>query len=198
MRAPRFRISNRTIPANFAASIMPSAYSEDLRWRVVWLYLYNDVAADDIARFMYISERSVYRYVERFRTTGEVRKCYKTNGPAYILSEHEEFMIVNSVLSSLGIYLREIQQRLLHSTGRWVRESTICRYLKRLGMTRQKIQHVALQRSDCKRAEFIANVMMVFDSSLCVWIDETGCDQRNAQRKYGYGIRGQTPQDFSL
>ena len=40
-------------------------------------------------------------------------------------------------------------------------------------MTHQKIQHVALQRSDSKRTKFIANVIMVFDSSLCVWIDET-------------------------
>ena len=121
---------------------MPLAYSEDLRWRAVWLYLYKEVAAADIARFLYISERSVYRYVERFRTTGEVRKCYKTNGPACILSEHEEFIIVNSVLSSPGIYLRELQQKLSQSTGRWVHESTICRCLRRLGMTRQKIQHV--------------------------------------------------------
>ena len=36
---------------------------------------------------------------------------------------------------------------------------------------------------------------MLFDSSLCLWIDETGCDQRNALRSYGYSIRGQ---DFNL
>ena len=42
--------------------------------------------------------------------------------------------------------------------------------------------------------------MMVFDSSSspCLWIHETKYDQRNAQQKYGYGIRGHTPQDFSL
>ena len=90
MCALRFRFLNRIIPANFAASIMPSAYSEDLHWRVVRLYInYNDVAADDIACFTYISERSVFRYVEQFRTTGEVTKCCKTNGPACVLSEHE-------------------------------------------------------------------------------------------------------------
>ena len=44
----------------------------------------------------------------------------------------------------------------------------------------------------------MAEVMMVFPSKLCVWIDETGCDRRNALRKYGYGIRGHTPHDFSL
>ena len=31
-----------------------------------------------------------------------------------------------------------------------------------------------------------------------LWIDETGCDLRNAVRKYGYGIRGLLPQDYSL
>ena len=46
---------------------------------------------------------------------------------------------------------------------------------------RQKIKHVALQRSDCKQAEFIAYVMIVFDPTPSVWINETGCDQRNAQ-----------------
>ena len=119
-------ILNCIIPASFALqTTLPLAYSEDLRWRVVWLYLYKEIAAADIAHFLYISERSVYRYVERFRTTG----------PACILSEHEEFIIVNSVLSSPGIYLRELQQQLSQSTGRWVHESTICRCLRRLGMT---------------------------------------------------------------
>jgi len=66
-----------------------------------------------------------------------------------------------------------------------------------MGMTRQKIQHIALQQSEIKRAEFIAE-MAVLDSSTIVWIDETECDRRNALRKYGYGIRGQTPQDYQL
>jgi len=54
-----------------------------------------------------------------------------------------------------------------------------------------------LQQSEIKRAEFIAE-MAVLDSSTIVWIDETECDRRNALRKYGYGIRGQTPQDYQL
>lgn len=65
-----------------------------------------------------------------------------------------------------------------------------------MGLTRQKIVYVALQRSELKRMEFMAEVMAVFHSSLCLWIDETGCDRRNSLRKYGYGIRGQAPRDF--
>ena len=40
--------------------------------------------------------------------------------------------------------------------------------------------------------------MAAFDPSTILWIDETGCDRRNALRKYGYGIRGPTPLDYQL
>jgi len=33
---------------------------------------------------------------------------------------------------------------------------------------------------------------------MIVWVDETGCNLCNSMRKYGYGIRGITPQDYTL
>lgn len=33
---------------------------------------------------------------------------------------------------------------------------------------------------------------------MLIWIDERGCDQQNCLRKYGYGVRGITPQDHRL
>ena len=30
----------------------------------------------------------------------------------------------------------------------------------------------------------------VYDPEMLVWIDETGCDRRDATRKYGYRVRG--------
>lgn len=177
---------------------MPVAYSDDLRWRAVWLYLYLEIEAEDIAKLLYMSERSVYRYVRKFSSTGTVRKEFHTNGPSRILSEQHEMIVVDLVLASPGIFLKEIQHQLLVTTGCNVHLSTICRSLKRLGMTRQKIQYIALQRSDALRADFMANVMTVYSSSLFVWIDETGCDMRNGLRKYGYAIRGCTPRIFTL
>ena len=41
-------------------------------------------------------------------------------------------------------------------------------------------------------------MMAVFPNTMMVWIDETGCDRRNSLRKYGYGMRGQRPQDHQL
>ena len=73
--------------------------------------------------------------------------------------------------------------------------STICRAVRNLGFTRQKLQHVALQQSETEQIKFIAEVMAVFHHSFMLWIDETRCD---SLRKYAYGIRGQRPQDYQL
>ena len=48
---------------------------------------------------------------------------------------------------------------------------------------------VALQRSDQVRAHFMAKIS-VYDPSMFIWLDETGCDHRHTIRKYGYSIRG--------
>ena len=56
---------------------------------------------------------------------------------------------------------------------------------------------MSLQRSEVKRAEFWAEIS-AFEPSMMLWVDESGCDRRNALRKYGYGIRGQPPQEHTL
>lgn len=155
------------------------------------------VTARDVAKVMHVSERTVYRYAERFRVTGEVRPSAKRNGPSRLLCEFEELLLVQLILSQPGIYLRELQQQLHESSGCWADISTICRTVHRLGMTRQRIKRLSLRRCEIKRAEFWAE-MAAFDTDMMLWVDETGCDRRNSLRKYGYGIRGQPPQDYSL
>jgi len=59
-------------------------------------------------------------------------------------------------------------------------------------MTRQKLWTIAIQQSECKRAEFMADISL-FDPDMLVWLDETGSDQRNSIRSHGYGFRGLTP-----
>ena len=76
-------------------------------------------------------------------------------------------------------------------------EVTICRTLKSMGCTRQVIRQVAIQRSDIMRAKFMAEIS-VYDPSMLIWLDESGCDRRNARRKYGYSIRGTRPVEHRL
>ena len=92
-------------------------------------------------------------------------------------------------LENPGIYLQELQDELLDIFGVLISVPTICRTLKYIGCTRQVMHRVALQRSDALRARFIAEIS-VYNPSVLVWLDETGCDRRHSTRKYGYSVRG--------
>ncbi len=95
-----------------------------------------------------------------------------------LLGESEQVLLLGIILSNPGIYLTEVQSELFARLGTTVSLSTICRTLRYMGCTRQVIQHVALQRNDEMRAKFMAEVS-AYDPSMLLWIDESGCDQRN-------------------
>ena len=133
----------------------------------------------------------MHRYVAKFLNTGDVIPQDHRNGPAWLLTDVDELTLVNFVLTNPGMYL------LMMTTGTEVDCSTICRTLKRLGITRQKIRHVAMQRNEESRGKFMAE-MTTYDPEMFLWIDETGCDRRKFIRNYGYGIRGFPPIDHTF
>ena len=47
--------------------------------------MFLEVGARDVAKYLHVSERTVYRYVERFRVIGDVRQTVKINGPMSLL-----------------------------------------------------------------------------------------------------------------
>jgi len=114
-----------------------------------------------------------------------------------VLSEFEQWILIQSIIHTPTIFLHEMQHKLYTTTGRNVHVSTICRTLKHLGITRQKVKVIALQRSEDLRIKFMAEVS-AFEPQMFIWIDETGMDRRNAIRSYGYSIRGLTPQTCCL
>ena len=75
--------------------------------------------------------------------------------------------------------------------------STICRFLHDCGFTRQKLRHVALQQDQFLRQKFIVDVSL-YDPEQLIFIDETGFDRRNLQRKYGYSLHGKPLKNHSL
>lgn len=176
---------------------MPKSYSNDLRWRIVWLNVLLLKSTAEVAKLLFVSPKTVDRYATKFLTTGDVSPKAHRSGPERKLTEFEQLTLVNLVLNRPGIYLHELQQEILTLTGTEVDCSTICRTLKYLGLTRRKIKHIALQQSEQKRAEFLAEIS-AFDPALIIWVDETGCDRRKLLRDYGYSIRGTPPRDHSL
>ena len=59
------------------------------------------------------------------------------------------------------------------------------------------MKYTALQRSDLIRAEYQAEIA-IYDPSMLVFVDESGTDQRNATRHFGYALRGYSPRSFII
>ena len=176
---------------------MPNPYSLDLRWRIIWLYLAHGLPPFQIATLLHVSERTVTRYVALFYESGDVRSRARNNGPQRLLGEFEQLILLRLILANPGIYLHEMQDELVNMFGVSVSKATICRTLRYMGCTRQAMHHVAIQQSEVCRGRFMAEISM-YDPSMLIWLDETGCDGRNTIRKYGYSPRGMPCSDRRL
>lgn len=106
------------------------------------------------------------------------------------LKETDQYLILELVLEHPGIYLDELKQKLSEINGTEASTATICRFLHACGLSRTKIRSVALQRNEETRARYIAEVTMYY-RRMFIFVDETGCDRRDAMRRFGYSLRGQ-------
>ena len=111
---------------------MPKSYSEDLRWRAVWLSVVRGMTYQDIAKVLFMSEKSVYRYLSSFHSTGSVEPKDHTGGPGKCLSDVEQLTILQCLVHKPTIFLDEVQEQLYKSTGKWVHASTICRTINKM------------------------------------------------------------------
>lgn len=157
----------------------------------------HDLPMKEIATMLEVSERSVRRIVKLFKTSGDVKPKDYHHGPKRLLGDFEQLTLLRLILEHPGIYLHEIQAEFFRMFTVEVSVPTICKTLRYMGCTRQVVRHIAAQRSETLMAKFMAKVAM-YDPSMLIWIDETGCDRRNATRKYAYGIRGVTPCDHRI
>lgn len=101
-------------------------------------------------------------------------------------------MFVGLVFENPSMYLVELISEIKSLINVDLSASTVCRLLKRYGITRKKIRQVAKQRCYSLRGMYIAHTFN-FDVNMFVWLDETGTDRRDQLRKYGYALRGVTP-----
>ena len=159
-----------------------SAYSDDLRWRIV--YKRTNLCVD---------VSTVCRTVRLFERTGNVskKKFNATNLPRK-LTDFIQLLILQLVLQHVGINLTEIRRELLYLSGVDLSESTICQFLHKHNFSRQRIRLVATQRDECLRQTYAGEVSM-YKAHMIVFVDETGTDARDKIRKYAYGVRGKPP-----
>ena len=140
-----------------------------------------------------MSERSIHRHMEQFHATGTVAPTARKRGPDKLLSDIEQFTILQTFIHKPISYLHEVQDQLFEVIGVWVHASIICRMIKEQGFTRKRVCRITLQQSKQLQIQFKAEISM-YDPDILVWIDETGSARRNSICQYGYSLRGMPAQ----
>lgn len=170
-----------------------SAYSQDIRWRIIYQYYGLQLSHHNIATNLNIDKSTVCRIIALLESTGDVTKAVYPHGQnhhRHKLTEIDQYLIMEIVVDQPGIYLREIQQYLLEETGTSVSLPTLCNFLCKQGFSRQKMVRVSVGRSLESRTKFWEEVS-IFNTEMFVFIDESGSDRRDCLRKFGYSLRGE-------
>lgn len=105
-----------------------SAYSDDLRWRMVYQKEVLGLTCHKVARNLGVDLSTVSRIVSRFDLTGDVSPSVRT-GAASKLSPYDAYIIIETILEQPSVYLHELQWYIRETTGTRVDTSTICRFL---------------------------------------------------------------------
>ena len=79
------------------------------------------------------------------------------------------FTVLQCLVHKPTWYFHEIQDQLFQATGTWIHASTVCSTVKEQGFTRKKVQPIALQQSEDKRVEYMAEVA-VFNTDMLIWV----------------------------
>ena len=143
-----------------------------------------------IATNLNVDLSTVRRVIDTFSATGTVaKKVYPTENAFRKITEPVKFFILHLILEKPGIYLREITAKVRSTLGVELTESAVCKFLSKIGFTRQRLATFALQRDDLLRQQFVADVSLYARDTL-VFIDETGTNRTDTVRRVGYSLRG--------
>ena len=184
----QFEYSETVMSINYGKT---SAYSEDLRWRMVWQREGLRLSLQVVANNLGVDRSTVSRVVSLFKATGSVQKWPypKDARPNRKLSKTVQLTILNTVLQRPGIYLSELRLETFVLTGVHISVSSLCSFLHSANFTHQRMQIVAKQQHKELREQFAIDVSL-YERHMLVFVDETGSDCRDALRKYGYSLRG--------
>ena len=145
-----------------------------------------------IASNLNVSTSTAQRLYTKFKNTGHVDPKIADRRATRRLDDYQELHILGLILYEPSLYLGELCQQIHDIFDLEVSPATICNLLKRYGISRKKIRQVAKQRCHSLRGAFMAHCFL-FKRNMFVWVDETGTDNRDPIRKYGYAFRGMTP-----
>ena len=119
---------------------MPRSCCEDLRWRDIWLKEILGFQVDEVAAALWMSPRTIERYVSKVLNSGDV-KAGIIGRPAnsVAMHPHVEFLIIEAVLEHPEKTLSEIVYSVYAQTGSEFPLASIFYYLQRNHFSGKKV-----------------------------------------------------------
>ena len=146
-----------------------NAYSEDLRWRIIYQRKALSYSLQRVAENLGVRVATAHRIETLFDETGSVgKRKYPDGHGTHKLTENDKVLILGLLVERPETYLREIQRELQALNGTDVDISTIWRCIHN-GFTHTKLKTAALQRNEMIREEYIDRKSMFYTKKcLCL------------------------------
>ena len=118
---------------------MPKEFSEDLRWRVVYLYC-DGLSITNIANTLYMSKSVVVKIINLYEKWACITNPFKgVPGRRKLFNREDMYILRNLVKDKVDWYLDELVYEMENLTGKRASISALWRSLHYLGITRKKV-----------------------------------------------------------
>ena len=120
---------------------------------------------------LFVSVRTVQKILRQFYDLGSVEEAGTLSGHYRELSEAGKNILRDIMFNNPRVYLDEIKSTFEELTGKSVHNSSLCREVRRLGLTRQSIHRIVFQHFEIERAAFKVRIELM-DPSIFVWLKQ--------------------------
>ncbi|GES84883.1 homeodomain-like protein [Rhizophagus clarus] len=149
---------------------MARAFSEDLKWRIVYLY-HDGHNRKKIAELLHISKYTVDKVLQIYVQWGTVVNLWqKLPGCCKTLTRNEMKILQELVKDKVDWYLDELVGELELQTGKL-------------------LHRVAYEQNELLRSTFIAKVGRDYKPEQLIFMDEVAKDERSLSQGYGYSLK---------
>jgi transposase len=155
----------------------------------VRLYEHDLLALNDIWDICGFSRRTWFQILKLWNETGDVvRKRSQRRGRECFLHKEDLSYLLELVNVNPDYFLDEFLSLLQRNRFISIHYTTIHCELLRLRVSQKKLQKIAIEHDELRRADFIARMAMYSPDEIA-FIDETSKDCRSVGRRYGRSVK---------
>jgi len=164
--------------------------SLDCKWRVLHCVLVLKWSNSKTAEFWEISHATVKRLKQQYNLASTLSRRSSRSRYSRCLMTNRDLAYVKALVEQFPDYfLDEFCACFERDREKKVSKTTMWRAIVSLGFTQHKLDIIAKQASDVKRAEYLLHIVH-FDIPQLVFVDEVHTDHRTYERHFGWAMAG--------